>query len=190
MMNDLIQILEGVLGLGADTLNWYQVSVRAFIIYIAALIMVRVGEKRFLGKNTAFDVILGIILGSVVSRAINSSATFFTTILAGFILVGLHWLFAAFAFRSDWFGTLIKGSKRQIVKDGEIDWEQMGKSNISEEDLMSAVRSESNLESLNSVQKAFLERSGNISIIRESRSPKILEVKVENGVQTIRIQIN
>jgi uncharacterized membrane protein YcaP (DUF421 family) len=66
----------------------------------------------------------------------------------------------------------------------------MEKSNISKEDLMSAVRSESNLESLNSVQKAFLERSGNISIIRESQSPKILEVKVENGVQTIRIQIN
>jgi uncharacterized membrane protein YcaP (DUF421 family) len=186
---DLIQILEQLLGLGAESLNWYQVSIRAFVIYIAALVMVRVGEKRFIGKNTAFDVILGIILGSVVSRAINSSATFFLTILAGFVLVGLHWLFAAISFRSDWFGNLIKGTKRQLVKEGEIHWRQMEKGNISREDLMSAVRAESNREDLEGVLKAYLERSGNISIIREAEEPRILEVKVEEGVQTVRIQI-
>jgi uncharacterized membrane protein YcaP (DUF421 family) len=68
-----------ILGVGSDSLNWYQVALRALIVYIAALIMVRVGEKRFLGKNTAFDVIIGIILGSVVSRAINSTDTILHT---------------------------------------------------------------------------------------------------------------
>jgi uncharacterized membrane protein YcaP (DUF421 family) len=142
-----------------------------------------------IGKNTAFDVILGIILGSVVSRAINGSAAFFLTILAGFTLVTAHWLFSYIAFRSDHFGNVVKGSKRQLVQEGEIQWKEMGKSNISKEDLMSAVRMETNRESLDLVRKAYLERSGDISIIRQSKSPKILEVDVKEGVQTIRIQI-
>lgn len=185
----MVQILEQLLGLGADDLSWYQVSLRALAIYIAALLMVRIGEKRFLGKNTAFDVILGIILGSVVSRAINGSASLFITILAGFILVSAHWVFSAIAFRSDRFGTLIKGSKRQLIRDGEIQWKEMQKSNISKEDLMSQVRSEANQEDLASINKAYLERSGNISLIRNQHGPNILEVEVADGVQTIRIQL-
>lgn len=188
-MNEIIQILDQTLGLSADELTWFQMILRSLVIYLAALVMVRIGEKRFLGKNTAFDVILGIILGSVVSRAINGSAAFFLTILAGFILVLAHWLFSYIAFRSDHFGNVVKGSKRQLVQEGEIQWKEMGKSNISKEDLMSAVRMETNRESLDLVQKAYLERSGDISIIRQSKSPKILEVDVKEGVQTIRIQI-
>jgi uncharacterized membrane protein YcaP (DUF421 family) len=188
-MNEIARIFEQILGLGADELNWYQVSMRALVIYIAALLMVRVGEKRFLGKNTAFDVILGIILGSVVSRAINSTASFSLTILAGFILVGAHWLFSVIAFRSDWFGNLIKGRKRQLVQDGEIQWKEMEKSNFSYKDLMSQVRSEANQESLDSIHKVYLERSGNISIIRKQQSSRILEVEVTDGVQIVRIQV-
>lgn len=189
IIDEVVQILEQALGLGADELNWYQMTLRALVIYITALMMVRVGEKRFLGKNTAFDVILGIILGSVVSRAINGSAPLFLTILAGFILVSTHWLFSYVAFRSDRFGDLIKGNKRQLVQDGEIQWKEMAKSNISKEDLMSQVRSEANRDSLDSIQKAYLERSGDISIIRQQQSPKILEVEVADGVQIVRIQI-
>ena len=53
------------------------------VIYVAAVLMVRVGEKRFLGKNTVFDVILGIVLGSVVSRAVTGFSPFFTKLVAG-----------------------------------------------------------------------------------------------------------
>jgi uncharacterized membrane protein YcaP (DUF421 family) len=66
-------------------------------IYIAALLMIRIGEKRFLSKNTVFDVILGIILGSVLSRAINHSAPILPTIGASLMLVALHWRLAALA---------------------------------------------------------------------------------------------
>jgi uncharacterized membrane protein YcaP (DUF421 family) len=177
------------LGIGADDLTWYQMAVRSLIIYVAALAMVRVGEKRFLGKNTAFDVILGIILGSVTSRAINGSAALLATIVAGFVLVALHWLISFISFRSDRFGDIVKGTKRLIVEDGEILWDAMGKSNFSEQDLMSQVRTEGNTEDLGKVQRAYLERSGEVSLIKPSSEPKIIEVSVAHGVQTVRIQL-
>jgi uncharacterized membrane protein YcaP (DUF421 family) len=188
-MQEIGDVLEGLLGFGAEDINWYQMGLRALIIYLASLLMVRIGEKRFLGKNTAFDVILGIILGSVVSRAINGSAPFFPTILAGFVLVGLHWLFAALSFRWEEVSGIIKGSDRKIVEDGEILWDSMRKSHIGKNDLLSAVRINAQTEDLQAVKAAYVERSGDISIIKASSGPKILNIDVQEGVQTIRIKL-
>ncbi len=45
-------------------------------MFAAALVMVRSGDKRFFARKSAFDVILGFMLASVLSRAINGSAPF------------------------------------------------------------------------------------------------------------------
>lgn len=71
------EIINSLLGLDADNLTIWQMSLRAVVVYIAGLAMVRIGEKRFLGKSSAFDVLLSIIIGSVLSRAINGSVHFF-----------------------------------------------------------------------------------------------------------------
>lgn len=70
-------------GLDGDELSLRHTALRAVVVYVAALITVRLGEKRFFGKNTAFDVILGIIFDSVVSRAITGSSEFFPTLGRG-----------------------------------------------------------------------------------------------------------
>jgi uncharacterized membrane protein YcaP (DUF421 family) len=163
-------MVEDILGLDAEELNVWHMAVRAVVVYISALLMVRIGEKRFLGKNTAFDVILGIIFGSVVSRAITGSSEFFPTLGAGLVLVVLHWLFAVLSFYSDWFGTWVKGSHRLLVENGHIQWDAMRKSHISEKDLMSALRSQANVASLEEVKEARLERSGDISVIKNGSS--------------------
>jgi uncharacterized membrane protein YcaP (DUF421 family) len=179
--------IQQILSINSDSLSWYAAVLRSVIVYIAALAMVRIGEKRFMGKNTAFDVILGIILGSVVSRAINSVDAILPTLLAGFVLVGMHWLMSVIAYRSDRLGDVFKGNVRQLVNKGEILWDAMENSHISQKDLMGQIRSEGNTENIGSIEKAYLERSGQISVIPASGEPKVLEVKVENGVQTIRI---
>jgi uncharacterized membrane protein YcaP (DUF421 family) len=191
-MEIIHEIQSGVswwLGLDADQLNTRHMLLRALIVYIATIAMVRIGEKRFLGKSTAFDVILGIILGSVVSRAINSSPEFFPTLAAGFLLVALHWMFAAVAFRSDRLGTLVKGSTRILVKDGRIQWDEMRCSHISQDDLLGALRLNGGTQETGMVESAWLERNGDISVLKRERDPKVIEVKVESGVQTIRIEV-
>ena len=189
VLREIQQNAGWLLGLEAESLGAGQMVLRAIIIYISALVMVRIGEKRFLGKNTAFDLILGIILGSVVSRAINGSAEFFPTIASGFALVLLHWLFAALAFRSDRFGNLIKGRPRTLIEEGSIVPDAMRKSNISRTDLDTALRLQLNQNDLDAVRQARLERSGDISFVTAETSPHVIEVEVAQGVQTIRISL-
>ncbi len=114
---------ETIFGKEAQDFKFWQTMLRALIIYIVALVIVRMGKKRLLGKNTAFDVILGIMLGSVFSRAINGNAPFLGTLTAGLLLVVLHWLFSMIAFRKNSFGHLIKGEPRVLVEDGKILWD-------------------------------------------------------------------
>jgi uncharacterized membrane protein YcaP (DUF421 family) len=188
-MENILEFLGQILSVGDETGNWYQTALRAILIYFSALLFVRIGEKRFMGKNTAFDVILGVIFGSVISRAINSTGAIFETLVASLVLVVLHWLSALISFHSDHLGDFFKGSTRQLISDGEIMWDEMQKSHISKKDLMGQLRSEGNTEDIDSVKKAILERSGEISVIKADKEPKIIEVSVAEGVQTIRIRL-
>src|SRR5262245_65171190 len=78
-MNTSSQLLETLLGIGVEPkqLTFLQVSVRGVIVFIAALIMVRLSSKRSLAEKTAFDAVLVVIIGSMLARVINGSEAFF-----------------------------------------------------------------------------------------------------------------
>lgn len=167
-----------------------QMIVRAIIVFISALVMVRIGKRRFMGGYTALDTVMGVIIGSVLSRAINGSARLTETLGAALALVCLHWLFAALCFYSANFRTWLTGSQRELIKNGEIQWESMRKSKISEDDLMQAVRLKGGVEKLEQVESACLERGGVITVIPKKSQPRILEIDVAEGIQRVRIEIN
>ncbi|HSJ56841.1 MAG TPA: YetF domain-containing protein [Anaerolineae bacterium] len=189
MIDQIVNVITSAFGFGAEELTTWQMGLRAVVVYIIALALVRLGEKRALGENTAFDVVLAIMLGSVASRAITGSTSFWPTLVAAAVLVTMHWLFARIAFQSDRFGTLIKGSHRVLVRDGQIRWDAMKKSNISRNDLLSALRSGPRIADVEKVEIARLERSGDISAFEIDKEPRVVEVSVADGVQTVRIEI-
>src|ERR1700740_1062163 len=121
-MNAFYDFIAPTLGLGVEPkdLTFLQISLRGIVVFVATLMMVRLGHKRSLSRKTAFDAVLLVILASVLSRAINGSAAFFATLGGGMVLVALHRLLALFAYHSHWFGKLIKGQPDLIVKDGDL----------------------------------------------------------------------
>ncbi len=161
----MLDVIDAALGLNAESLGVVQMALRAAIVYFVALAFVRIGDKRFLGKNTAFDVVIGIMFGSVMSRAITSPPDFLPVIVAGGVLVALHFLVALLTFRSDRIGTLVKGQERTLVRDGEIEWTGMATAHITRRDLEGALRMQGNVEEPADVRLATLERSGDISVI-------------------------
>lgn len=193
-MIDLVQRFEEFLGLGVEAfdLTLWQMLIRTVIIYLVLILLVRIGDKRFLGKHTALDIILAIVIGSVLSRAINSSAPLLKTIAAGAVLVGMHWAFSYIALRTS-AGRIFKGTERQIIANGEVLWDAMRKSHLTEGDLKQALRLNAGHDDPTRVKAAFLERNGDISVIagdeQPARKPRVLDVRVEDGVQHIRLQV-
>jgi uncharacterized membrane protein YcaP (DUF421 family) len=186
-----LQSIRDLLGLGRDIgdVNALQMALRTVVIYAVALAIIRLGSKRFLSEASAFDVIVAIMLGSIMSSAINGSAPFVPTIVAGAVLVGIHWLLAFFTARLDWFGPLVKGNRQLLVRDGEIQEEGMRNSGLSRRDLEQHLRLETGTADVSKIRLAYLERNGKLSIVPTARPPRVTEVSVEHGVQTVRIEL-
>jgi len=162
-----MDFLTALLGLGSEPkdLKLLQVCVRGVVVFFAALVMVRVAHKRFLARMTAFDTVLGFMLGSSLARAINGSAPFFPTLVVGFVLVFLHRLLSAAAFHSERFGSLIKGHADILVRGGKAEEKKMRTHKISTHDLLEEARLHAQIAELKEIQTATLERNGNISVI-------------------------
>ncbi len=182
-MNKFI-LLFPELGLSSEIIR---TSILAIVLYLIALIILRFGDKRFLGKSAAFDIVLGIIIGSVISRAINGTAKLFPTVAAMVILVGLHWVFAILSLYSEKIGSIVKGKSNLIVKDGKILQEQMRRNQISKNDFMMHLRLDGKLTDVKNVKEAYLEKGGRISIIPKNLEPKIIDIEVKEGIQVVRI---
>ena len=189
-MDAIEALLRTVLGLGLDEkdINLAQISVRAVVVYIVTVLMVRLGKKRFMGRTTAFDVILGIMLGSIVSRAITGNAPFFPALVAAAVLLAMHSLFSWVAMHWRGFGGAIKGHSQVVVCDGEIDRKELRRAHMTERDLWEDLRGKS-ISRLEEVAEARLERNGSLSVIKAKQEPKIIDIRVADGVQTVRVEL-
>jgi uncharacterized membrane protein YcaP (DUF421 family) len=178
------------LGVEATALTPGQSAARAVVVFIVGLALVRLGNKRFLGKNTALDVLVAIMLGTILARAINGSARLGSTFAGAASLVGLHYVLSAIAYRVPLFDHWLKGSARVLLKDGEPNVKTLRQTHINHKDLEEILRLQGGPSEEKDVALAILERSGDVSIKKRESPPRLLEVKVEDGVQTIRIRLD
>ena len=168
-MNTFSQLLQTFLGIGLEPkqLTLLQVSIRGIIVFVVTLVVVRLSTKRSLAEKTAFDAVLVVIIGSMLARAINGSGPFFATLGGGFVLVLLHRLFSLAAYYSHTFGILVKGAPAVVVQNGRIQRKHMFWNLISEHDLQEDMRLEAKTEDLEKIKVARVERSGDISFIKD-----------------------
>jgi uncharacterized membrane protein YcaP (DUF421 family) len=166
-MNTLLFWSTQLLGLGVEPkdLTFYQISLRGIVVFVAALVMVRVSDRRALSKKSPFDIILIVVLASVLSRAINGSASFFATIGGSAVLVALHRLLAFISARSTGFTALIKGHPAVLVRNGQWQHANLRQQDISTNDVIEDMRLSAKVEELEQVKVARLEMSGDISFI-------------------------
>ncbi|MCC9137956.1 DUF421 domain-containing protein [Pontibacter silvestris] len=166
-MQDFFEI---AFGLEEQSLTWWQMSLRAIGVFVMALIILRIGSVRIFGKNTAFDIVLGVIYGSILSRAITGNSPFWPTIVAALVLVLLHNGLAALAYRTHFgVGDFIKGKPKVLIKDGDLQHEILKSNGITDNDLLEALRNSGNDDGLDMIKAAYLERSGDISIILKKK---------------------
>lgn len=161
-MNTFYQLI----GEGRD-LSLFQMAIRAFIIFFIALIFIRFSSRRTFGMNSPFDNVISVLLGAILGRAVIGPSPFISTVIGALVIVLLHRLFAWIALYSDIFGSLIKGNAKIIYKDGKIIRKNMNRFFITDKDLMEGIRLQGNVESLNEIKSAYIERDGKISVIKK-----------------------
>jgi uncharacterized membrane protein YcaP (DUF421 family) len=166
-------------------LTWYQMGIRSTIVFFIALLFIRLAGMRVFGEKSAFDVVVSIILGAVLSRAIFGGSPFLPIIFAAGVIVFLHRLLSYLSFRHHKIGLLVKGTRHHLVKNGEIMWSNMAMTQITERDIMEALREKTHLNDISEVEEAFFERNGQISFVLKKPEMELIKLNPKDENTTL-----
>lgn len=167
-MQALAHFFNRLLGLDLDPLDleFRHLVWRTTLVFILAIALARLGARRFLAHNAGFDIMVAVVLGSILSRAISGQSRFFPTLGACVLLVALHHALATLAYRWHWFSVWTKGRPHVLVRDGQPDHAALAHTKITDDDLEQSLRLNGGVTDLRQVHEARLERNGSVSVVR------------------------
>lgn len=160
-----MDIFRTLIGPDTGAASVAQLCVRAALLFLFGVLCLRIAGRRTFSRITPLDIIVAIIIGSNISRAMTGKAPFFGGLAATLVVVLLHRLLAMATLRWSPLSRLFKGSPVVLVCDGVIDETALGRHAISRADLDEALRMEQ-VEQVATVRLATLEAGGKISVIR------------------------
>lgn len=159
-----MQFFHHLIGPESREILWWQMCVRTVIIFFYGVALIRLAGRRAFGRQSALDIMLTVLVGSSLARALTGGAPFLPTMAAMFLLMVIFQIAIHVAQRSDLAGWIMKGEATTLLRDGRPDQRAMRASGISHLDLDEAARAEKVLD-ISELELATLERSGRISVI-------------------------
>lgn len=141
------------------------VFIRSVVIFTVLWISLRIVGKREVAQLNAFDMILLITMGDLVSQGVvqeDYSLTSATIAVLTFALFGtaLSW----FSFRFPRARPLLDGRPQIVIRDGRTMMDVLASERLTLEDLHQAAR-ENGIRDLGSVEVGVLEPDGKFSFI-------------------------
>jgi uncharacterized membrane protein YcaP (DUF421 family) len=158
---------HALIGSASDSsgITWWQMSIRACLIFLYGVILVRLGGRRVFWRSDSSDIIVSVLVGSNLSRALTGTVPFLPTLAATGVLVLIYWALDYAAFYSSSVGWLAKGHAQQLIRNGRINWRNMRHNGVTEGDLREAMRMKG-IKDVRQIQHAYMERNGSVSFIQ------------------------
>ena len=97
-----------------------QECARAAVIFIYGLAVIRLAGRRVFGKWSALDIVVSIVAGSNLSRALTGNSPLLGTLLATTVLMALHWLLARLAALRPGLSHLLEGRPYTLAEGGSL----------------------------------------------------------------------
>lgn len=150
-------------------LPWWELVLRAGLIYIALLVMMRFTGKRTVGQFTPFDLLVVMLLSEAVSNGLSAGedSVAGALISAGTLIV-LNVSIAIATSRSEKFAKLVDGEPVLLGRDGKVFKDAMKRQHVAKGDIEQALR-EADCP-LDKMKYVFLEANGQITVLREESS--------------------
>ncbi|MGN6646007.1 MAG: DUF421 domain-containing protein [Cytophaga sp.] len=158
-----------IFGTGKE-LSPLQMSCRAIVIFIIALVLIRISGRRSFGIKTPLDNIISILLGAILSRAVVGASPFIPIVTACLVLVIIHRFLGWIKIKNTSVGKFVEGSKILLFENGRFIEKNMKRALVCQEDIMQAVRKSALTDHLERIDKVYMERNGEISTIKKQSS--------------------
>ena len=147
------------------SMPWWEFVVRAGMVYLVLLVLIRLSGKRTMGQFTPFDMLLIVLLGNAVQNSLLGKDTSLTGgLLLAAVLIALNWCVAFLTSRSQRAEQLVEGVPVVLARDGKLFRSVLRRELVSEDDFNEALRENGQL-TLTDVRIALLETNGMISVV-------------------------
>lgn len=144
-----------------------QLCFRALILFVFGIACIRIAGRRTFSQASPLDIVVAIVIGSNLSRAMTGKAPFFGGLAATLVIVVLHRLLAMATLRWSTIARWIKWEPAVLLRDGLPDRAAMARHGISDADLAEGLRMEQ-VEQPGDARLAVLEGGGKISVSPKS----------------------
>lgn len=161
-----MELINTLFGQGKD-LNTLQMSCRGIVVFMIALVLIRLSGRRSFGIRTPLDNIISISLGAVLSRAIVGASAFVPVIVTCFVVVILHRFFGWLIAHSITFGRVMEGDKIILFENGQFIPAHLKRALVCREDVMQGIRKSALTEDLSKIDKVYIERNGEITAMKK-----------------------
>jgi uncharacterized membrane protein YcaP (DUF421 family) len=150
----------------------WELMLRASVVYVALLVMVRVTGKRSVGQFTPFDMVLLILLGTAVQNSlIGDDLSLSGGLILAATLIALNYLVGWITARSERLHAWIEGRPVQLARDGVVFEDRLRRECLSRVDFDEAMR-RNQLQRDDQIESAWLETDGSITLLpRTPESP-------------------
>jgi uncharacterized membrane protein YcaP (DUF421 family) len=143
---------------------WWEIAVRAAVIYVTLFALIRVFGKRELGQLTAFDFIFLLLIAQSVSRAMTGGDRSLTAAFVALLTLTLINFAVVFATaRVRIVQRALEGRPQFLSRSGRIDHGALRREGLTNNDLFAALR-EHGCTKAEDVEWAILETTGSISV--------------------------
>jgi uncharacterized membrane protein YcaP (DUF421 family) len=143
---------------------WWEFIVRALIVYLFLLVILRLTGKRQFGQMSPFDLVLLLIISNAVQNSMNAGDN---SLLGGLIsaltLLALNYGFGYLTYFSRRTEYWVEGRAEVLIHNGRLNKNVLEREKITHEELMSALRREG-VAAVDQVHFAILENDGRISV--------------------------
>ena len=156
--------------------DWQHIGVvagKATLMYVTALVGLRLGERRTLAQWTIIDFATAVAMGAIVGRtAIAQGQSWIYGATALVTLVTIHRVASLLRFRP-LMGKLSDHRLRVLVRDGQMRADQLRKCGLTENDVIAQLR-QRGIFDLADVGLAIYETKGTLTVVPRERSGQSL----------------
>ena len=149
----------------SPSIELWELFLRAVIVYVFLLTLLRITGKRQVGQLAPFDLVLLLVLSNAVQNSMNGGDNSLTGgLVTATTLVAMNYAMSLATYRSKRLEALIEGRPQVLIHNGQLHEDVMARAQLTHHEVLSALR-RSGCAGVAQVHVAVLENNGVISVV-------------------------
>ena len=149
--------------------------VRAALIYVFAVVALRLAGKRELGQLSTFDLVVLLFFSNILQNAVIGADNSVTGgVVGAATFLALNYLVARLTYRHERLSEIVDGTPTVLIAQGVVQTANVRRELVSEDELKAACHRQG-IRELGDVDMAVLEADGGISVFGRTQRDDMLE---------------